>query len=391
MARCYECGNAIHERQRSLGLSDLLPDGKIIGSKWLFKKKTDMDGVVHTYKARLVAKGFTQTYKVDYEETFSPVVDIRDIRILVAIPAFYDYEFWQMNVKTTFLNVHLSKEVYMVQPEGCVIPKLSKLNLGEAAYFLGSKIYKDRSRRLISLCQSVIEKIFKRFHMEKSKRGSIPMQDTPKLCKSQGASTHAENPCDLHWTAIKNILKYLRNTKDMFPVYGGDIKRMLRVSCYTDAGYLMDADDLKSQTGYVFVLNGTEVDWKNTKQSIFVTSFVEPEYIAAYDASKEAVWIRKFIFRLGVVPTNEEPIMTYCDNIKEITIANESGTTKGARHYRAKVHYIREVIELGNIKIEKVFRVYGTYTHLYTDLCMVYSSYTHRSNKQRIQTGLTES
>nr|GEU81335.1 uncharacterized mitochondrial protein AtMg00820-like [Tanacetum cinerariifolium] len=73
-------------------LVDLPPDGKIVGSKWLFKKKTSMDEVVQTYKARLVAKGLTQTYGVDYEKTFSPVADIRAIRILVAIPASYDYE-----------------------------------------------------------------------------------------------------------------------------------------------------------------------------------------------------------------------------------------------------------------------------------------------------------
>ncbi|GKF15038.1 retrotransposon protein, putative, ty1-copia subclass, partial [Tanacetum coccineum] len=76
-----------------------------------------MDGAVHTYKARLVPKGFTKTYGVDYEETFSPVADIRAIRILIAITAFYDYEIWQIDVKTTFLNGNLSEEVYMVQPE----------------------------------------------------------------------------------------------------------------------------------------------------------------------------------------------------------------------------------------------------------------------------------
>ncbi|GJZ70302.1 retrotransposon protein, putative, ty1-copia subclass [Tanacetum coccineum] len=249
-------------------------------------------------------------------------------------------------------------------------------DLGEAAYILGIKIYRDRSRRLIGLCQSAyIEKILKRFHMENSKRGSIPMQDKLRLSKSQGASTPAElkrmqsvpyasavgsimyavrctrpdvafaqnitsrfqqNPGDLHWTTVKNILKYLRNTKDMFLVYGGDLKRELRVSCYTDAGYLTDADDLKSQTGYVFVLNG------------------EAEYIAAYDAFKEAVWVRKFISGLGVIPTIEKPISMYCDNTGAITIANESGITKGARHFRAKVHYLREVIEFGDIKLEKV-------------------------------------
>ncbi|GKD48231.1 hypothetical protein Tco_1277207 [Tanacetum coccineum] len=99
--------------------------------------------------------------------------------------------------------------------------------------------------------------------------------------------------CDLYWTTVKNILKYLRNTKDMFLVYRGDLKRELMVSCYTNAGYLTDADDLKSQTGYVFILNGGVVDWKSVKQSIFATSFAEAEYIAAFDASKEAVWVMK--------------------------------------------------------------------------------------------------
>ncbi|GKG50206.1 retrotransposon protein, putative, ty1-copia subclass, partial [Tanacetum coccineum] len=59
-----------------------------------------MDGIVHAYKARLVAKGYTQLYGVDYEEMFSPIADIRAIRILIAIAVFYDYEIWQMDVKT---------------------------------------------------------------------------------------------------------------------------------------------------------------------------------------------------------------------------------------------------------------------------------------------------
>ncbi|GJW51123.1 retrotransposon protein, putative, ty1-copia subclass [Tanacetum coccineum] len=239
-------------------------------------------------------------------------------------------------------------------------------DLGEAAYILGIKIYRDRSKRLIGLCQSAyIEKILKRFFMKNSKRGSIPMQEKLKLSKSQGASTPAEvkrmhnvpyalavgsiiyavrctrpevafaqnitsrfqqNPGELHLTAVKNILKYLPNTKDMFLVYEGAIKLELRVSCYIDVGYLTDADDLKSQTGYVFVLNGGVVDWKSTKQSIFATLSVKAEYIDALDSSKEAVWVRKFHFWAG----------------------------SGARHYHAKVHYIREVIEFGDVKIEKV-------------------------------------
>ena len=73
-------------------LVDLPTESRTVGNKWIFKKKTDMDGNVQTYKARLVAKGFTQTQGIDYEETFSPVAMLKSIRILLAIAAYYDYE-----------------------------------------------------------------------------------------------------------------------------------------------------------------------------------------------------------------------------------------------------------------------------------------------------------
>ncbi|NWD34177.1 hypothetical protein HX793_30735, partial [Pseudomonas reactans] len=104
-------------------LVDNVPGRKTVGCKWIFKKKTDMDGKVHTFKARLVAKGFTQTPGVDYDETFSPVAKIKSIRIMLAIAAFHDYEIWQMDVKTAFLNGKLTEDVYMNQPEGFVDAK----------------------------------------------------------------------------------------------------------------------------------------------------------------------------------------------------------------------------------------------------------------------------
>ena len=61
-----------------------------------------MDGNVHIHKVRLVEKGFKQIQDVDYDETFSPVAMLKSIRILLAIAAFYDYEIWQMDVKTAF-------------------------------------------------------------------------------------------------------------------------------------------------------------------------------------------------------------------------------------------------------------------------------------------------
>ncbi|GKF83230.1 hypothetical protein Tco_0244886, partial [Tanacetum coccineum] len=101
------------------------------------------------------------------------------------------------------------------------------------------------------------------------KRGHIPMQERLDLNKSQGAQTPKEvnriknvpyasavgsimyaNPGELHWTAVKNILKYLRNTKDMFLVYGENPEAELRVDCYCNAGFEIDINDMKLQVKY---------------------------------------------------------------------------------------------------------------------------------------------
>ncbi|GKG59669.1 hypothetical protein Tco_0607297, partial [Tanacetum coccineum] len=76
--------------------------------------------------------------------------------------------------------------------------------------------------------------------MDNSKRGSIPMQVDIHLNKFQ------QNPGEAHSTAVKNILKYLRNTKYTFLVYGGNPEAELQVKCHCDAGFATDRDDIKS-------------------------------------------------------------------------------------------------------------------------------------------------
>ncbi|KAD2804168.1 hypothetical protein E3N88_37545 [Mikania micrantha] len=457
-------------------LVDLPPNCKTVGSKWVFKKKTDMDGNVHTFKARLVAKGFTQTQGIDYEETFSPVAMLKSIRILIAISAYYDYEIWQMDVKTAFLNGHLTEDVYMAQPEGFVDPKnpnkvcklkksiyglkqasrswnlrfdekikefgflknedepcvymkasgsivmflilyvddilligndIPTLNgvkswlgkcfamkdLGEAAYILGIKIYRDRSRRLIGLSQSTyIDKVIRRFLMQDAKRGFLPMAHGTILNKLQCPETedqkrrmervpyasaigsimyamlctrpdvsyalsmtsrYQQNPGDAHWIAVKNILKYLKRTKDMFLIYGG-IDEELCVKCYTDASFQTDRDDSRSQTGFVFTLKGGAITWKSSKQTVVAQSTTESEYIAASDAAKEAAWMKKFIADLGVVPSIARPIEVMCDNSGAIAQAKEPRSHHSTKHILRKFHYIREILERGDITINKV-------------------------------------
>jgi hypothetical protein len=93
---------------------------KPVSCKWVFKIKQGANGEVERYKAKLVARGFTQTYGVDYNETFAPVAKFTSIRCILTLAALEDMEIHQMNVKTPLFNGELEKEIYMEQPQGFV-------------------------------------------------------------------------------------------------------------------------------------------------------------------------------------------------------------------------------------------------------------------------------
>ena len=114
------------------------PEGiKPIGCKWIFKKKKDADEKVETYKVHLIAKGYCQRYGIDYDEIFSPVVMLKSIQIMFAIAAHLDYEIWQIDVKTAFLNGELEEEVYMIQHEYFISTDESKVcKLQRSIYWL---------------------------------------------------------------------------------------------------------------------------------------------------------------------------------------------------------------------------------------------------------------
>ncbi|KAL9225966.1 hypothetical protein vseg_001835 [Gypsophila vaccaria] len=165
-------------------------------------------------------------------------------------------------------------------------------------------------------------------------------------------SRYQGNPGESHWIAVKNILKYLRRTKDWVLVYGGD--KELCAKGYTDASFQIDRDDSKSQSGFVFTLNGAAVSWKSSKQSVIADSTTESEYIAASEAAKEAIWMRNFLQGLTVVPSVKEPITLYCDNSGAIFRAKEPKSSNKSRHVLRKAHLIRDYVEQQEIAICKI-------------------------------------
>ena len=101
------------------------PEGiNVIGTKWIYKNKSDENGTVTRNKARLVAQGYTQVEGLDFDETFAPVARLESIRLLLGVACILKFKQFQMDVKSAFLNGYLHEEVYVEQPKGFVDPTL---------------------------------------------------------------------------------------------------------------------------------------------------------------------------------------------------------------------------------------------------------------------------
>ncbi|KAK9018648.1 hypothetical protein V6N11_001618 [Hibiscus sabdariffa] len=98
------------------------------------------------------------------------------------------------------------------------------------------------------------------------------------------------------------------------------------------------------------------VSWKSSKQDTVADSTIEAEYIAASEAAKEAVWIKKFVTELGVVPSISDAMELYCDNNGAIAQANEPRSHQRSKHILRRFHLIREIIDRGDVEICKVHR-----------------------------------
>ncbi|GKB43435.1 reverse transcriptase domain-containing protein [Tanacetum coccineum] len=266
-------------------LVELPPNGRIVRSKWIFKKRTDMDGNVYTVKARLNTRFDEEIHKIGFTQNpDEPCVYLKSSGSNVVFLVLYVDDILLMG-----------NSVAMLQEVKSWLCKYSYMkDLGEAAYILGIKIIHDRSKRLIALSQSAyLEKTLKKFKMENSKKRFN------------------------HVFAVKTILKYLRNTKDMVLVYGAKPEDELKVSCYANA---------------------------------------KAEYIATAEALMKAVWMRKFIDGLGgVMPSNKRHMKMLCDKEPTLAIAGDPKISKGAKHFQRKYHYIREVIQQGEIVLKKVY------------------------------------
>ncbi|GKC45257.1 retrovirus-related pol polyprotein from transposon TNT 1-94, partial [Tanacetum coccineum] len=320
-------------------------DVKPVGCRWIFVQKRNEKNEVTRYKARLVAQGFSQRTGIDYEKTYSPVMDAITFRYLISLAVSKNLEMRLMDVVTAYLYGSIDSDIYMKILEGFKIPEslsskpkeMYSIKLQRSLYGLkqsGRMWYNRLSNYLIGkgyksnlICPCVfIKKITFGFviivvyvddlniigtskeinEVVMHLKEEFEMKDLGKTKYCLGLQiNHMPNGILVHQSNYtEKVLKHLNMDKAKSlstPMMG----RSLNVDndpfrpCEKDEGvlgpevpYLSAIGALISQTGYVFLNRGIAISWHSQKQTLIATSSNHAEVIALHEASRECVWLR---------------------------------------------------------------------------------------------------
>ena len=110
-------------------------------------------------------------------------------------------------------------------------------------------------------------------------------------------------------------------------------------------------DNRRSTIGYIFTVGGTTISWVSKIQSVVALSTTKAEYIAATEASKEMIWLQRFMGELG---KEHDKGTLYSDSQSAINLAKNSAFHSRTKHIQLKYHFIRSVLEDGELKLEKI-------------------------------------
>ncbi len=315
-----------------------LPEGrKPVGSKWVFKTKTNADGKIERYKARLVAQGFSQKFGSDYDETFCPVV--RPVRTLIVMSVQYGLQLHQVDVTTAFLNGELKEEVYMRQPEGFVTPGKEHLvcKLKKSIYGLKQSprcwnTALDSHLKKMGFVQAGSDPCIYRAASGESFLLGVYVDDIALASKS---SARLEE--------VKRALAKKFDIKDM-----GKLHHFLGMKIVQDKA-----------TGKVWIGQPAytesllqKFDMETAKavatpvETCVALSTAEAEYVVLASA---AVWMGQLTTELGIQP---EAITIFEDNQSAISMTKNPQFHGRAKHIDLKYHFVRDQMSEGTVKLE---------------------------------------
>ena len=258
-------------------------------------------------------------------------------------------------------------------------------DLGEASYFIGMELTRDRAARTLHISQrQYVIDMLQRFSMQDANAVDVPMAADTKLhkaadgeepldttrypyreligtllflsvctspdiaCVVNKLTRYMSVPTIKHWEAAKKLLRYVGGTKDLGLTYGGGMEEPLG---YCDADHNGDTDTLRSTTGFVFLYNGAAISWMSRLQPTVAKSTLEAEYMAVNSAACEAVWLAKLF---GYVGIKVGTCKMYGDNQGALAAIRNPCASPKTKHIATMHHFARERLYRGEISYEYV-------------------------------------
>ena len=257
-------------------------------------------------------------------------------------------------------------------------------DLGELKRFLGMSVIRDRKKRTIMINQhEYIQLVLDRFKMNICNPARTPFASGTELIKNTDTCTDEDrtyfqqvigslmyaaictrpdimyaviklsqfmsNPSETHFKIVKLLLRYLNGSKLACIKYSYD---QLNLQGYSDSDWAEDKNDRKSTSGNCFTLANAVIAWGSKKQTTVACSSVEAEYMAITEAIKQALWYEMFMNELGI--KYNHPMIVNVDSQGAMQLTTNPIYHKRTKHVDIRYHFIRDVIEKGDIKLKHV-------------------------------------
>ena len=261
-----------------------------------------------------------------------------------------------------------------------IMKEFEMTDLGKMKYFLGIEV--TQSAGGIFICQKkYAREVLERFRMDDCTPVQVPIIPGTKLTRDgEGEkidstyykqmigslmymtatrldltyavsliSRFMEAPTELHYQAVRKILRYLKGTLDYGLFYKKRKSERHELVGFSDSDYTGDVDDCKSTSGYVFLLSGAAVSWSSKKQTVVTLSTTEAEFIAAVSCACQGIWLRRILEEVKY--TQQGPIMLFCDNSSTIKLSKNPVLHGRSKHIDVRFHFLRDLTKEGKVEL----------------------------------------